>query len=78
MYEVCEVCCSVRRKLNSHARPHIECVERLCVLKPNTGISVMMALLLLASRRAIMDNTPTALSRALSFLVRYTLRRVYL
>ena len=65
---MCEVCCSVRRKLNSHARPVR--VERLCAPKPNTGISVMMALLLLASRRAIMDNTPTALSRALSFLVR--------
>ena len=34
----------------------------------------MMSLLMLASRRAIMDNTPTALSRALSFLVRYALR----
>ena len=36
----------------------------------------MMTLLLLASRRAIMNNTPTALSMALSFLVRYALRRV--
>ncbi len=36
----------------------------------------MMTLLLLASRRAIMNNTPTALSRALSFLVRYVAPRV--
>ena len=36
----------------------------------------MMTLLLLASRRAIMNNTPTALSMALSFLVRYVAPRV--
>ena len=36
----------------------------------------MMTLLLLASRRAIVNNTPTALSRALSFLVRYVAPRV--
>ena len=43
--------------------------ERAFYLQP-AGVSVLFAVLLFASHRAIMDDKPTSLSKALSFLVR--------
>ena len=37
---------------------------------PTAGVSVLYAVLLFLSRRAILDGKPTSLSKALSFLVR--------
>ena len=39
----------------------------------HTGTSIIYTILIFASRRAILDNEPTSLSSALSFLVRCAL-----
>ena len=48
----------------------VELLAWLGILLYPVGVSVLYAVLILASRRAIMDDKPTSLSKALSFLVR--------
>ena len=48
----------------------VELLAWLGILLYPVGVSVLYAVLILASRRAILDDKPTSLSKALSFLVR--------
>ena len=60
--------CSDTNAWSSYKR--VELLAWLGIMLYPVGVSVLYSLLLFASRRAILDNKPTPLSKALGFLVR--------